>query len=109
VKDGRAVRAEEVPEGLDLGVSRMKSGEKAELMLSPAYGFKDQVPRGALRPGAVLAVRPQAPFVGLAKDQVARGPCARALSRRAAAAASCRPRMCQPSLLWWGQVWGASM
>lgn len=49
-----ASRAEEVPEGLDLGVSRMKSGEKAELTLSPAYGFKDQVPRPALRPGAVL-------------------------------------------------------
>lgn len=30
-------------EGLDLGVSRMKLDEKAELTVSPAYGFKDQV------------------------------------------------------------------
>ena len=29
-------------EGLDLGVSRMKLNEKAELTLSPAYAFKDQ-------------------------------------------------------------------
>ena len=33
---------EGVVEGLDLGVSRMKLNEKAELTLSPAYAFKDQ-------------------------------------------------------------------
>ena len=35
--------AEEVVEGLDLGVSRMKVEEKAELTVSPAYAYKDQV------------------------------------------------------------------
>ena len=30
-------------EGLDLGVSRMKVEEKAELTVSPAYAHKDQV------------------------------------------------------------------
>lgn len=35
--------AEEVVEGLDLGVSRMKVDEKAELTVSPAYAYKDQV------------------------------------------------------------------
>ena len=36
-------RTEEVVEGLDLGVSRMKVDEKAELTVSPAYAYKDQV------------------------------------------------------------------
>ena len=37
------LRAEEVVEGLDLGVSRMKVDERAELTVSPAYAYKDQV------------------------------------------------------------------
>ena len=44
--------AEEVVEGLDLGVSRMKLDEKAELTVSPAYGFKDQVMRDPRCPGS---------------------------------------------------------
>ncbi len=35
--------AEEVVEGLDLGVSRMKVKEQAERTVSPAYAYKDQV------------------------------------------------------------------
>lgn len=37
--------AAEVVEGLDMGTSHMKLGEKAELTLAPAYAYKDQVMR----------------------------------------------------------------
>lgn len=47
--------AEQVPEGLDLAVQKMKKGETAEITLSPQYAFgagcaqrgSDAVPPGA--------------------------------------------------------------
>ncbi len=73
MRGGLAARAEEVPEGLDLGVSRMKSGEKAELTVSPAYGFKDQVARPALWSRTVLPCGHIRRSWVLLKDRVARG------------------------------------
>lgn len=48
--------ADEVVEGLDLGVSRMKVDEKAELTVSPAYAYKDQVSDCGLRSNAAFVV-----------------------------------------------------